>query len=323
MHIDSRRGDAADSTLTSTEYRLSHFVRWCDQTGIDSMEELTREHMHDYRVWRREDGDLAPASEKTQMDTLRVFIRWCGRMGIVSENLDEAVISPTLDKEDKRSTDIVDHETAQQILDYLDRYKFASREHVLFVLAWQTGLRTGGLRAIDLDDYSSDDEAIEIVHRPDSETPLKNKSYGERFVALKPATAEIVDEWIAHNRPDVTDDHGREPLIATRQGRISKNAVRGSMYRLTRPCVFSTCPHGREEDECKAAQSSDYAYECPSSTAAHSVRRGAITHMLRNDVPDTVVSDRCNVSDEVIDQHYDRRTEHKKMEQRRGYLDNI
>jgi len=40
-------------------------------------------------------------------------------------------------------------------------------------------------------------------------------------------------------------------------------------------------------------------------------------------VPENVVGDRANVSKDVLDQHYDQRTERERMEQRRGYLDDI
>ncbi|TKX52162.1 site-specific integrase, partial [Halorubrum sp. SS7] len=36
-----------------------------------------------------------------------------------------------------------------------------------------------------------------------------------------------------------------------------------------------------------------------------------------------VVSDRANVTPGVLDEHYDRRSQRKRMEQRRGFLDNI
>jgi hypothetical protein len=55
----------------------------------------------------------------------------------------------------------------------------------------------------------------------------------------------------------------------------------------------------------------------------HAVRRGAITHWLNSDVPEPVVSARANVSTAVLDEHYDRRTEREKMEQRRKYLNQI
>ena len=65
----------------------------------------------------------------------------------------------------------------------------------------------------------------------------------------------------------------------------------------------------------------NHTSKCPSSLNPHAIRRGSITHSLNNDMPDKVVSDRANVSPEVIEQHYDRRSEREKMEQRQAYLD--
>jgi hypothetical protein len=40
-------------------------------------------------------------------------------------------------------------------------------------------------------------------------------------------------------------------------------------------------------------------------------------------MPEKVVSDRADVSEDVLEEHYDSRSKMEKMEQRRGYLDNI
>jgi hypothetical protein len=48
-----------------------------------------------------------------------------------------------------------------------------------------------------------------------------------------------------------------------------------------------------------------------------------LTHLLRNDVPKAVVSDRGDVSSDVLDDHYNQMTEEEKMEQRRGYLEGL
>jgi len=43
--------------------------------------------------------------------------------------------------------------------------------------------------------------------------------------------------------------------------------------------------------------------ECPSSVSPHALRRGGLTHHLNNKVPKDVVSDRANVSKDVLDTH--------------------
>jgi hypothetical protein len=48
-----------------------------------------------------------------------------------------------------------------------------------------------------------------------------------------------------------------------------------------------------------------------------------LTYLLRNDVPKAVVSDRGDVSSDVLDDHYNQMTEEEKMEQRRRYLDGV
>jgi hypothetical protein len=76
-------------------------------------------------------------------------------------------------------------------------------------------------------------------------------------------------------------------------------------------------------DDCEALGARCGASKCPSSVSPHAVRRGSITHHLTEDVPEQVVSDRMNVSQRVLEEHYDRRTEEVKVEQRRGYLDDV
>jgi hypothetical protein len=55
--------------------------------------------------------------------------------------------------------------------------------------------------------------------------------------------------------------------------------------------------------------------------SGHPVRRGAITRFLKDEsIPEKAISDRSNVSQDVMDKHYDVRTEGEKTEQRRDYF---
>lgn len=92
---------------------------------------------------------------------------------------------------------------------------------------------------------------------------------------------------------------------------------------MTRPCYYGEeCSHNRDIEECEAAQYGGYS-KCPSNVSPHAIRRGSITHYLSEDVPEKVVSDRMNVGQDVLDKHYDKRTQEQKVEQRRGYLEDV
>ena len=325
LYIRERSTEVAKSTLQAHEYRLSHFIRWCaDVAEVDDTNNLTGRELHRYKLWRQEDGELNTVSLKSQMDTLRVFIQFCEAIDAVEPDLHSKVMSPTLsDGVGQRDTKL-ETEEAKELLSYLERFEYASFSHVLLQLLWRTGIRTGSARALDVSDYRTENECLSIRHRPDTDTPLKNKENGQRLVALSPPTCGILTDWIEHQRPDVTDEYGREPLLATENGRASKNTIRETVYKWTRPCQYlGECPLERDMDECEALAVRWGASKCPSSVSPHAVRRGSITHHLTQDVPEKVVSDRMNVSQRVLDEHYDRRSEEVKMEQRRGYLDGI
>jgi integrase len=179
------------------------------------------------------------------------------------------------------------------------------------------------LRSLDLGDWDSEGLLLHVRHQPESETPLKNGTEAERAIAVGEHYAEVIDDYVRINRDDVRDEYGREPLVTTQQGRISNGTIRETVYRVTRPCIVGReCPHGRDESECEALESYQSS-KCPSSRSPHTIRRGAITRMLRKGVPEEVVSDRSNATPDVLEQHYDQRSERERAERRREFLDDV
>lgn len=230
---------------------------------------------------------------------------------------------PELKKSDEQSDSILDADEAIPLLEYLRKFEYASRAHVILEILWHTGIRLGALRSLDVDDYDGNAERLQIRHRPETGTPLKNGAEGERMVALNVEVCRIIENWIEHHRHDVCDTHGREPLITSKNGRMNASSIRDAIYRITRPCYYTDqCPEGRVIDDCEASRYPDYS-KCPVNVSPHSIRRGSITHFLTEDVPEKVVSDRMNVGQDVLDKHYNKRKESVKVEQRRNYLDNI
>lgn len=58
MFLAQRRDEVAEATLQGYLYRLKPFVKWSKQEKITSLNELTARSLHEYRLWRKEDGDL-------------------------------------------------------------------------------------------------------------------------------------------------------------------------------------------------------------------------------------------------------------------------
>ncbi len=287
--------------------------------------------MYAYRVWRREGGysgeELKTVTLRGEMATMRAFLRFCGEIDAVREDLFDQVPLPRTDGNDV-SDSTLDPDRAVEIVDWLERYEYASRRHVIVLMLWHTGCRVGELRALDLGDLDlegdrprADGPAVHFVHRPEADTPLKNGEKGERWNAISSHVAQTLQEFIDGPRPDVVDEHGRRPLVTTRYGRVSISACRDTLYRVTRPCWRRmACPHDRDPVSCEATHYSKMS-QCPSSRSPHDVRSGRVTAHRLADEDRSLVADRMNASEEILDKHYDRRSERQKAEQRRRFFE--
>ena len=320
MFLAQRSNEVAEATLQGYHYRLKPFVQWCDEQGVTNLNDLTARSLHEYRLWRKEDGDLKTITLKGQLSTLRVFIKFCETIDGVEQGLHDKILIPSVDDEEAVSNSLLDAERAKPILNYLRKYEYASKRHALFTVLWHVGCRMGAAHSLDVSDFDSDQQSLTIRHRPGNGTQLKNKQSGERICALSEDVCETLQDYIEVSRDNVTDEYGREPLFTTHYGRMHRSKIRQMVYAVTRPCAYGQdCPHGRDPNSCEAATYTQ-ASKCPSSVSPHDIRRGAITHMLRNEVPKQAVSDRVNSSPETLEKHYNEMTEEEKMEQRRGYF---
>jgi len=277
---------------------------------------------------KQESSDSTIRSHRSRLGH---FLEWCEANEFVDEGIASRMIIPGATPEEQVRHDAIDPDRAREIVDYLKKFEYASRRHIVFHLLWNTGMRLGAIRALDTSDFNRTENPdgtvshnLMVRHRAVSDTPLKLDEGSERNVTLTDEDlVEALRDWIKQNRPSVEDNYGRKPLIATEEGRASKSTIRSDIYTVVQPCYYrEECPHGKEIEECEH-RSYNQRSKCPSSTYPHSIRSGAVTEHLNEDIPETAVSGRANVSQRVLEQHYDRRTQREKMEQRRQYLDQL
>ena len=317
LYLAQKKEDASTRTVQAHGYRLKKFLEWCELEEVTNLNDLSGRSLYEYRLWRKDDGDLNTVSLRTQLCTLRTFMRFCESINAVESDLHDEILLPTLDRNEDARDEMLEPERAEEIREHLNQFEYASRKHLLFELFWTTSARLGAIQSLDIADFDPDNQSLAFNHRPSTGTSLKNRDSGERIVSLSNETTQVVEDYINHHRPNVEDGHGRRPLITTENGRMSQSNIRALVYSMTRPCKYG--------GDCRCGEKYNYTYasKCDWSRSPHTLRRGSLTHLLKNDVPKQVVSDRADVSPDVLDKHYDQMTEEERMEQRRDYLNSV
>jgi site-specific recombinase XerD len=312
-----RETDATDRTIHSYESRLSHFVEWCEERGIDDVADLTPRHVDDYSLNRRRQG-YEPVTVQGHLATLQVLLKYLDRVGFVEQDVAEAVDVPNLSAEEQSSDVRLAPADARPLLRYFrdSTAYYGTANHAALEVMWHTGARAGSIIGLDMEDYHPDERYLAFRHRPTTDTPLKNKHAGERLVGLSETVVDVLDTYVARERFDKRDEGGRRPLFSARQGRPSFSTLRAWAYQATQPCHYAECPHGKDRPTCKFTKRT-HASKCPSSRSPHQIRTGSITWQLNEGLSVEQVSERVNASPDVIRRYYDKAREKEAFEQRR------
>lgn len=327
--LKNEQAELSPNTLAEYERELTRFTSFCDRNGVEDTSEFSGRVLHDFKIWRRDeahdkDGSLSNKTMRDEMYLLRKFLRFLESIDAVTPDLHKKIEIPSLDPGDgKRDIDFP-AKRIEAILDHLKKYEYATREHAVWILFAATGRRPSDLRALDCGDIHLDEENpyIEFRHR-DGETRLKNGKSSENSVNISDTAARVLSDYIDVHRVDVDEDD-REPLLTSSYGRLSTTTIQKYVHKWSRPCmVGEDCPEGRDERTCEAMESIDHATKCPHSKPPVALRHGYISDLRRKGVPLHIISDRCDASEEVIEEYYSELSEAEKRELRRQELEKV
>jgi site-specific recombinase XerD len=229
LYLKQRKADLSEKTLTNHRYRLNSFLEWCSESEIDNLNQLSGRDLHRFRTWRAE--EVNKVTLRGILATIRVFLEFCAEIDGVEPGLRERVRLPQVDPDEAAREIKIEQAHAASILDHLDQFRYASREHVIFSILWHTGIRLGSLRAFDVDDFERESPCLKLRHRPKTKTPLKNGKGAERAIAIGEHYAQVLTDYIEHHRHNVKDRYGREPLLTSKQGRLSETPIRVTAYK--------------------------------------------------------------------------------------------
>ncbi|AUV81624.1 integrase [Salinigranum rubrum] len=320
--LTDRKGMVSESTWRNYRYPLKQFIEFCENEGVQYTEQITPYHIKQFKLERKSE-EIAYATLRNNLSALRVFIRWCEQGGIVEGGLADKIDVPPKNHPKMVSDTVIEEDEMKAVLDFLRKFEYATRLHAITQLIWHTGFRIGTVLALDLEDYDREQGLINVVHRPDTGTPLKNKLDGQRQVRIDDETQSVLNDYIGHKRVDILEDaDDRRPLFTTYQQRVTANTYRKNLYAVTRPCIYAgECPHDKEQATCEWAVKKREASGCPSSVSPHPLRRAAITYALNQNYPKEHLAERANVGVDVLDAHYDAAKEEEKRKRRDRFFD--
>jgi len=351
--LERQEMDKAESTVRSYRYRVGPFIEFLEDEGIENLNDLNGRHLLRFDSNRRSSGDIQKNTLNNQLGTIRQFLEFAIKANAVEPVVASQVDVPHVSKDERINREKLPTQRAKDILAHLDRFEYASRDHVIAFLLWETGARAGSLRALDLEDIYLDEDDLDRLryqedldvsrsvleeilddvelpflyfrHRPETDTPLKKKGAGERPVNITEELGEVLGAHIRVQRVESTDEHGRKPLLTSKKdpGRISVSGIRVRAYVLTQPCqVGKECPHDRDPSECEAREHGRQS-RCPSVRSPHKWRTGSVTwHRDRGWAPEEIAT-KMATSVELVNSVYDQPEQLKRMAIRRQNLDKL
>lgn len=313
-----RRTDRSPATRAQYKRTLPAFIDFLEGYEVTYPAEITTELVDSYIDYLTEKYDK-DATIFTYTKNARAWLKWLHKRNLVSKTLyslldkDEVGVTPAARDE------AISQEEAAYILSKLRQQRRGSAIHALLELLWNTGLRIGEVRALDLSDFNPEENDLQIRHRPESGTRIKNGNNsdsisedGERNTELHPQVVEALQLYIDYNRHDVTDEFRREPLVTTSQGRASRSTLRRWVYEAT-SCRWAESQG--EELHCDGTCDPDSSV-CPYSYYPHAIRRGAIVDHLSGGLRLDLASQRFDVSPRTLQTHYDPRSKERRKEDR-------
>lgn len=142
MYLNHREPELSKKSIQNQRYHLNSFVGWCQEHGIENLNDLVGRDTHRFRTARRNE-DIASVTRRGQLATLRVFLEFCQNIEAVDPGMRERVVLPEGDPEEASKDEKLDEDWANVILEHLEQYNYTSREHVVTAILWQTGSDSG------------------------------------------------------------------------------------------------------------------------------------------------------------------------------------
>ncbi|WP_435147205.1 tyrosine-type recombinase/integrase [Halobaculum sp. P14] len=305
LYLRRKRPDWNGGTERTYRRNLGVFEDYAEEEDLETVDDLTRWTISGFTDYLLEQ-DYSRVTVAGRQKTVRTWLKYLESQGVLDLGLHLAVEPLKTTDEEETSDQQLKPEDARTLIEF---YRSSAswrgtRRHAVLEVFWHVGCRQAGLRALDLGDYDAEKGVLKFRNRPESGTRLKRGNGHERNVQLSEQPRRVLDLYIARERIDKRDEHGREPLFTSNHGRPVDSTVRGWMYLATQPCMATECPHEKRRPNCSWVPR-DQAGKCPSTRPPHAIRRGSITWQRNLGFDEETVAKRVAATPQTIRRYYD------------------
>lgn len=179
-YIENIRG-LSENTIKSYSVDLREWESYLGKTEQD-IYSFTRNDAMDYL--RELMAEFSERSVLRKLTALRTFYGYLEKRGIVDSDPFDSI---SMRKKEKRLPSVLTEEEVHELLS-LPRTSFRDeRDHLLFLLIYNSGMRIGEVLSVDVDDIEMDKRRILI----------RGKGEKERFVFFSPSTRSEISLYLS------------------------------------------------------------------------------------------------------------------------------
>lgn len=212
----------SEHTATTMRYTFKHFVPWCEAMGVTKPKEITKAHLESYKRYLAnrksiKDGTKLKASYvRSKLTYIRMFFRWCTKLGYLYSNPMADFDLPRRDKTIIRT--VLDPLVVEDVLNQVNVETYAGlRDRALLETLYSTGIRRMEVKGLDISDLDRDRGFVLI---------RLGKGKKDRLIPIGDRAVAWIDKYLIELRPRWAPEPDHGALFITRFGtRISERTV--------------------------------------------------------------------------------------------------
>ena len=190
---------------------LNYLETYCIKQNIQKWSELRSRQLRDFISSRHRKG-ISGRSLQRNLSSIRAFYRYLRRIGEVSANPTEGIITP---KTARKLPKLLDADEACQLLEIEKNDVLAIRDKAILELIYSSGLRLAEVIYLDINDFDFIDRILTVT----------GKGKKTRNLPVGKYAIEAIEHWLKNRQSLVKNDNEKALFISNRGKRISPRSV--------------------------------------------------------------------------------------------------